>query len=436
MNILHIAPHLGGGVGKAIAGICLHKIKEWKNHIILLENPKKNQFVNDAIGNGIKIDICPLTEYIYSCMRAADIVVINWWAHPKMIRFLSELPPISCRLVLWSHINGCTYPYLPFDFCNVFDQIIFTTEYSYNNPLWKRSEKHAIWNKSFLVYGMGYYEPYAVIPKHDYEIGDVFRVGYIGTLNYGKLSSRFIEYCTAAIEKIENIRFVLVGEISDQLLMDISDSGYKDKFYITGHIDDVEKYYLSFDVFGYILNNDSYATTENSLIEAMSFGLPVIVADNNLEKCIIHDGQNGYVVNSSGEYADELLYLRENKYERIKIGKKARQYIVETYSEERNFHCFYDVCIAALQKEKSIHDLVSVLGTEPVGWFLKFADRDGFVFKKYLEAPSSENRNNVKNCKPIFRERAKSSIFHYEQEFPKCKEFRKLADVLRKEERE
>lgn len=431
MNILHIASHLGGGAGKAIVGICLHKIKGCKNRIILLEDPIKMNHMKEAAANGIEVDICPSLEYIYSYMQEADIVVINWWGHPKMIQFLSGLPPINCRLIMWSHINGCTYPYLPFDFCDSFEQIIFTSEYSYENPLWSRREKHLVWDKSSLTYGMGYYEPYTVIPKFDYEIGDELRVGYVGTLNYGKLSKEFIDYCVAAIEKIGNIKFVLVGEIANQLLNDIFNSGHMDKFQVVGHVDDVEKYYLSFDVFGYILNNDSYATTENSLIEAMSFGLPVIVANNDLEKCIIHDGLNGYVVNSSEEYADELLYLLENKYERIKIGKSARQFVVEKYSEERNFRCFFDACMAALQKGKKIHDFASIIGTKPIEWFFKFADMDGNVFEKYLENPSRENREYVKNCKTIFREKAKSSIFHFEQCFPQCLEFRDLADILR-----
>lgn len=434
VNILHIASHLGGGAGKAIVGICLHKIKGCKNRIILLENPQKTNHMKDALVNGVEIDICPSREYIYSCMKAADIVIINWWAHPRMLQFLAELPPINCRLVMWSHINGCTYPYLPFDFCDLFDQIIFTSEYSYNNPLWKRREKHLIWNKSSLTYGMGYYEPYTIMPKFDYEVGDNFKVGYVGTLNYGKLSGAFIDYCVAAIEKIDSIKFILVGEIANQVLTDILNSGYKDKFCIVGHVEDVEKYYLSFDAFGYILNNESYATTENSLIEAMSYGLPVIVANNNLEKCIIHDGLNGYVVNNSEEYADELLYLFENECERIKIGKKARQYVIEKYSEERNFRCFYDACIAALQKEKIVHEFAPVMGEKPIEWFLKFADLDGYVFEKYLANPTFENKNNVKKCKQIFREEAKSSIIHFEHCFPECKEFKKLTKILKEEE--
>lgn len=418
MEILHIAAHLGGGAGKAIVGMAGHNIKGCKMTIILSDYPEKSLQLEVALQKNIEILVKPDKQKATECIRKADIIVLNWWDHPLMNKFLFDFPDIPCRIIIWSHINGCTYPYLPFKFLNRFVDVLFTTPYSYDNPIWNRGEKHEIWQKSEVVYGMGEFQPITIMPKIDYEDREKFVIGYIGTLNYGKLNSSFVDYCEAAAKCIPDIYFVLVGEINEDVMRDIRNSSIFNKFEFVGHTDEVEKYYINFDVFGYLLNEDNYATTENSLLEAMAFGLPIIVMDNDVESRIIKDGYNGYIVKNEQEYADELLYLRKNSMERKAIGQKAREYVLQHYSEEKNFNTFYGRCIQNLSKPKNKVSFKEIIGNTPCEWFLYFANRDGIIFSKFLADKNETNRTAIRNCKKIFKETSKSSITHFRRYFP------------------
>lgn len=413
MQILHITAHLGGGAGKAIVGMSSHKIRGVNQQIILLDKPEKTNHLDDAIKEGVDILIAPDACGIKESIKKADVVILNWWDHPLMAGFLAEFPDVECRLAIWNHINGCTYPYLPYAFLEKFDKIMFTSKYSYDNQLWSRIEKHNIWNNSEIVFGMGDYQPVTIMPKFDYEDKNDFIVGYVGTLNYGKISEDFILYCEKAAEAISNIKFVLVGDVDAKLKNDIRKSKICNKFVLAGFQTDVEKYYHSFDVFGYLLNKENYATTENSLLEAMAYGLPIVVLDNKVEINIIKDGINGYTVRNMQEYADELWYLRNHSEERQKIGKNARKFVMEEYSEEKNFNKFYLTCLHMLKKEKTKYKFDDIIGKKPFEWFLYFAHHDGDVFRKYIEDSSKINLMKVKSCKPIFKEEAKSSVIHF-----------------------
>ena len=138
-KILQITPHLGGGVGKAVIGAAMPD-KQFNTEIMLLEKPEKEEIVSRVRDMGINVMACLSDCEVQRKIQETDIVIVNWWNHPLMSRFLVHFPTVPCRLVLWAHVNGCTYPYLPFDFLNRFDHIFFTTKYSYENPFWSMEQ--------------------------------------------------------------------------------------------------------------------------------------------------------------------------------------------------------------------------------------------------------------------------------------------------------
>ena len=260
MNILYITVHLGGGVGKAILGVVKETKDDIKSTIIMLEQPEKEGVVQASIQDGIDIRICPSVDEIRTILIDTDIVVLNWWNHPLMASFLYEFPQIPCRMIIWSHINGCTYPYLPFEFLKEFDQIWFTSRYSYENKLWTEEQNKYIRQHSDVIYGNGEFNPEEMPYKKNYEIENNFRIGYVGTLNYSKIHKNYIGYCERVLKKFSNIEIVLVGEIDKELSLDISISEYSDRFICRGYCEDVEREFLSFDVLGYILNTELFTS--------------------------------------------------------------------------------------------------------------------------------------------------------------------------------
>ncbi|MDR1385168.1 MAG: hypothetical protein LBJ67_15160, partial [Planctomycetaceae bacterium] len=107
MKILHITPHLGGGIGTAYSGITQPNERFPVDHeIVLLERPEKTFFVERVRDNGVKIFIEPSQSEIEQQINDADIVQVNWWHHPLMAKFLYDFPNIPVRPVCWVHVSG------------------------------------------------------------------------------------------------------------------------------------------------------------------------------------------------------------------------------------------------------------------------------------------------------------------------------------------
>jgi len=359
MKILYISVHLGGGAGKAIAGLAV----ECKNHaeqtIVLLDKPNDLKYYNQLVEYGIDVILEPNESEMKALIEEHDIVVLNWWGHPKMVEFLQKFPHSECRMVIWNHINGCTYPYLPYNFLEQFQYVFFTSEYSFDNDLWNCYEKAEIRKKSAVIYGMGDFHPENVRCKEDYTIDSGFNVGYVGTLNYAKLYEGFEEYYEELIADIPDIKFTMLGRVDEKVLLDVKERGLEKYFVFPGYVDDPENFYKNFDIFVYLLNSNSYATTENVLLEAMSYALPIVVRNNSLERNVICD--SGYLVNDKEMFKKCIMDLYSNISLREKMGKLARQFVIQNYNGRDNAKKFLRKCEEIVCVEKKVFKFNHVL---------------------------------------------------------------------------
>jgi glycosyltransferase involved in cell wall biosynthesis len=380
----------------------------------MLEEPEKQTNVEKARAQGIEVFICPGKEACCHLMEEADVVVLNWWDHPIVSQFLYELPQRKSRLIAWVHINGCTYPYLPFDFLNAFDRIWFTSAYSYENRLWIPDEHSTIQQKSTVILGNGDFTPKEMKQKESYRLGSRFRIGYVGTLNDSKLHPAFVRYCEAAIQKCPQAEIILVGEADEKLLDEISNSSMSDHFIYRGYTDQVEEEYLSFDVLGYLLNEENFGTTENVILEAMAYGIPVIAYDGGVERAIIYHGEDGMLVQSPEEYAQCIAKLYEDESLRHQIGQAGRQTVCERFDGQQNLAKLAECLESSLQQEKRVHDFKEILGETPFEWFLKFTGPDRNLFESASRKECSDSvKQALKHCKEIYKGESKSSVKHF-----------------------
>ena len=415
MNILHITAHLGGGAGKAISGMAAQCLGDFQDgqRILLLQSPEKDGHVRFCGEHGIPVtvwdgDMAPL--------HWADVIVISWWNHPAMARFLYELPPLSAPLLLWSHVNGCHYPLLPARLAECFDQILFTARYSLESPFWTAEERRRIGERAEIVYGMGQFDPAGMAPKRRYDLGSGdFVIGYTGTLNYGKLHPAFISFCRAALERVPHARFVMAGDRDDTLERDIRAAGLGDRFTFPGYVSDVPRLLRSFDVFGYLLSPTHYGTTENALLEAMACGLPCVVLRQNVEQFIVPPGG---LVETPEDYGACLERLWRDARARECLGRAARARALEDYDAAANAARFRAACLRAVEHPRGSWDF-SCLGDTPWRWFL-FCLEDGTRrrFEEALDAPAEAVRTLIRTCPPVLREARKSSLRHFAAVYP------------------
>lgn len=367
MKILHVTPHLGGGVGRILSSVSIYSDKESEHIILTLEKTQTDYFEKLCIQNGIKIlniEKCNIDKLINS----VDIVQLEWWHHPLTMKFMIEkLQNIPVRLFVWAHISGCTYPIIPANLIDYADIFAFTSEYSFENPTWTSQERNYIMTKAKVVVSSAIDETIKVKKKPH----NNFNVGYIGFLSYEKTHPKFKDYCESTVN-ISNINHIIVGDIEygKDLVEDMKKSKtLKDKFTFTGHTNDIKKYLAEFDVFGYPLNPTHYGTAENVLLEAMGAGIVPVVLNQCTEKYLVKHMQTGILVNSIDEYGQAIEWLYKNKDTRIEIGKKASKYVLNNYNIRNTIKNLNEIYDELLHKNKSIHKVEDIFGKTPYDWF-------------------------------------------------------------------
>ncbi|HVR55832.1 MAG TPA: hypothetical protein VMT72_03280, partial [Pseudolabrys sp.] len=130
MKILHVTPHLGGGVGKAHAAISAVLPDVVEQTFVLLEAPRDRRFIDKIEASGARVIIAESLGHVASLARQADIVQFEFWNHPRMFECLArtEFPPI--RAVFWSHISGLSRPLIQPALMEEASRFVFTTEAS------------------------------------------------------------------------------------------------------------------------------------------------------------------------------------------------------------------------------------------------------------------------------------------------------------------
>ncbi|MCB8814158.1 glycosyltransferase family 4 protein [Desulfosporosinus shakirovi] len=410
-KIVHITAHLGGGVGRILSSISIYskERQEFEHSIITLEPTQTVQFEKLCKKHNVTIHSARECD-IGTILEQADIVQVDWWHHPLTSQFMMNyLGRISCRLLVWSHIAGCSYPHIPYNFILHSDAFVFTTPFSLENPLWSCVERTQIIEKADVVISSGI-DFDKSIEKRDHP---GFQVGYIGFLGYSKTHPEYVKYCESACG-IPNIRFSVVGDTKygGQLINDVQHSEkIRDKVIFTGYSFDVMDNLATFDVFGYPLNPNHYGTAENALLEAMAAGVVPVVLNQCTEKHLIQNMQTGLVVDNISEYGHALQWLYQNPVERERLGRNASEYILNEYHIKATVEKMNKVYKKVLLKNKKIHYLNSVFGETPYDWF------------------SSCYVGDEANIQGTAFSETKGSAKHYLRYFPEDKELRKVVEI-------
>lgn len=389
LRIVHVAVHLGGGAGKAIAGlICNTENARYTHSILLLQDPEDLKYIDICRKSHINLMVAHAENPLrtLNMLQAADAIVINWWGHPLMAGFLHDvLDKVQSRWIFWFHVNGRSYPYIPYRLIERADGILFTTKYSFENQLWTQAEREDIRHRAKVLYGMGEFIPDKLTPKNSYA-SDGICLGYVGTIAYSKMHCDYLHTVECIRKELPTSRFLLVGACDAAVSQGIKQKNLQNAVQCVGRVGDVYPFYRKMDVFLYLLNPDNYATTENVLLEAMALGLPIIVYNNPIERTIIEDGVNGYIVQDEEELIKRIKELSADEIKRAAIGCSAREHAIEKYSLQENINVYTSTIEKAMHKSKTPYSFSQALGDIPFEWFIHFTGAD----KKILELMSEK----------------------------------------------
>ena len=104
---------------------------------------------------------------------------------------------------------------------------------------------------------------------------------------------------------------------------------------IRGYVEDIRAALEEFDIFGYPLIEDTYATSEKALQEAMWAGIPPVVFAHGGVRCLVEHERTGLVVETEDEYARAIERLAGDPDLRRRLGDEARRFIRAAFDPAR-----------------------------------------------------------------------------------------------------
>lgn len=402
-KIVHITPHMGGGVGNVISGL-MNNDKQNDHRVILLENPIEFKYILGISEYKTRVIVCPKEAIIKQFLKWSDIVIIHWWHHPLTSKFLYDLPNLPLRVVIWSHISNLTIPVLNYKFIEEATKVFFTTESSYDAISYQRINSKSLYQNTEVVPGTIGYDRSIKIKKQEHIN---FNIGYLGYIDFSKIHPDFIEFCGEV--KIDSAKFIMGGEapIKQRLEAQANKKGLNGKFEYKGYVEDIYDFYATIDVLGYPLMPNHTCTTENAILEAMLSEIPPILINQLVEKHMIVNGESGFLVSNKREYGEAMRILYDNPEKRIAMGKNARNFVLGKYNRDKILLDFQNKCESILKIGTKVFAFNKIIGNTPDEWFLSGLGEE----KNFFET------NNIASCSEILKGKNKASIKQYARYF-------------------
>jgi len=361
LKILHIAPHLGGGVGRFLSNI-VHADSLNQHEFCLLEAPIDKHLLS-GIAWRLFVDIQDRFERY---VDGFDIVQIEFWNHPLLFKLLMRQPIPDCRLAVYSHVSGIyapnIIPQVLFDFA---DTVVLST------PAAKeRYAAHIQEGKCRIIHGIGGINRTAGVQRTAH---NGINIAYIGTASHSKLHPGFVQACGAVLKHSPEAHFIVASnDDNGHLRAEADELGIGARFEFLYQAKDVGAILSRSDLFGYPMRPDHFGSGEQAILETMGAGVAPVVIGNPAEMSLLEDGVTGFVANDIYDYAWTIRYCIKHPGFAGKIGRQAKEFALENYTLERTmskFAALYSELMNRPKTERQFCGLVSSGRLHP-GWAL------------------------------------------------------------------
>jgi glycosyltransferase involved in cell wall biosynthesis len=412
IKILHVTPHLGGGIGKAVAGIVVEAQQSdagYEHEVLCLCTPEKNQFIDQIRKAGCTLEFGSTAQIISEKITKHDIVQLEFWNHPATLAALCTYPLPPMRLLVWCHVSGTHFPIIPTKFLLNANKLLFTSPCSYTTEEVRKAILEGPVNLDVVSSGGGL----DLLPQPQPRDASLpLRFGYVGSLNFAKLHPDFI----ACLSKVSDPSFKvrLVGDKTNREILEqqCRENNRANLLEFGGYTNDIAAELDKLDVMIYLLNPKHYGTAENALIEGMAMGVVPIILNNEAESKIVKNRVTGLCLDNMSELDSAIQWISANRDKHLDMAVRCQKLTREKYSYKNSLkflHTFYDDLKNAPQK---VCDFKSIFGKHPSDWFLSFI-RDKSIFLNDGSVHLPANQNNF-----YFFEKTKGSVSHFFDFFP------------------
>lgn len=392
MKILHITPHLGGGVGKAHAAICGALPRCVEQMFLLLEEPRDRRYVDTITSRGACVRVAHDLDEVRTLTASTDIVQFEFWNHPRLLECLARTDFPVLRTVFWSHVSGLFKPLIAPGLMAEAGRFVFTTEASRVLPSVTAlpPDKVAVINSGF-----GFAD--VLPPARD----RAPRIAYLGTVDFTKMHPGFFEAIDALACDVEIAiwgDYDLFGRVVAQALS----MSNPQRVQFRGHTAQPAQALSNADIFFYPLQPTHYGTAENALVEAMSLGLVPVVLNNPAEATIVRHGETGLVARSIAECADLLQQLLDSPELRQRLSRNAIRAIAETRTPTRAARDFVALWLALAAEAPRRPDFRRAVGDTPADWFLATQNSDGGAWTPSIVPDPQPSKGTLEHFESVF----------------------------------
>ncbi len=410
MKILHITPHLGGGVGKAHAALSAATPKDIAQTFLLLEEPRDGRYADLIAGAGADVVIAGDLGQVADAARKADVVQFEFWNHPRLFECFARTQFPAMRTVFWSHVSGLFRPIIQPGLIEAAQRFVFTTEASLAIPAVAKLSAARRRRISVINSGFGF----ADAPERTPPAAATPRIAYLGTVDFVKMHSGFF----AAIDRLEgdNIRVSVWGDVDPDgaVAACVRAMQHPERVQFGGQTTTPIAALSAADIFFYPLARDHFGTAENALVEAMSLGLVPVVLNNPAEAAIVRDGETGFVARSIEECTAILQKLLSSPDLRERISRNATRFVAQHKTPAQSAAAFTALWRAALEEPKTVCNFRRIVGDNPANWFLATQCLPGETWTSEQAAAEATP--------------AKGTLAHFARTFPRDASLSRLAE--------
>ena len=442
MKVLHITPHLGGGVGTVVRNYLEYVNRNSPNEHSLLSL----EILNDQSKEFLFKIKCDFVEQAFltptlitDSIDDSDVVLVHWWNHPLLQYFLMNVTLPESRLIFWSHISGSPTPNSFCQFALSYpDRFIFTTPLSrFSNEVntlsvEAQSKIGCIWSTA----GVERLSPF----DENRDAEQLDGVSYVGNLDYTKLHKGFLEACSTLISMGHHVN--VIGPNTDDFLKDLQKVPMNQRPVVHGFVSEKRKFEIlqNSRIFGYPLARHNYATCDQALQEAMFFGAVPVVLNNPMETYMVKHRVNGLVASSLTEYSKLVGELIDDKNEFKKLRENSRDFARKAYSIKKMADSWENEFALLLKtKKKKRQCLKQIRGHELRGCevFIESLGSNSALFKFHLDATTNqeslilESQIKCLSSLPQWSSSSKSTPSHYSSHFPDDPVLRQWARLTR-----
>lgn len=434
LGILHVIPRLiGGGPERSLLAHVAEERRAGianRHTVAVLDVPVSAYMLVAARKLGVALAIRPGEEALSGLIAAADIVEVHFWNHPALADLLRMLPFPPARVLVWSHVLGLRSPQvLTAAVAGFGDRLAVTARRTLESAGAHHAGQQGIPVAVMpAIADMGRLDGFAPRPHEGVVIG------YIGVVNDTKMHPRFAAMCAAV--RTPGARFVVCGGGGGEetLAARFGQLGLGDRVVVRGPVEDIRTELAGFDIFGYPLAEDTYATSEKALQEAMWVGVPPVVFPHGGVRDLVADGETGLVVTTEADYAAAIDRLAADPALGRRLGANALSHARIEFDPARRARELGVLLGEMMDSPKRLRAPLAGAGESAAARFVRGLGDEAGAFAASLDAPDGTPRRAEADARiaasTALLANGEGGIAHYANTFRDDPHLRRWAQLI------